>query len=69
MARQTQTYSAMMSELQTLLAEMQAEGLDIDAAIVKYERGQVLLAALSAYLKTVENKVVHRKADISSETD
>lgn len=54
-------YTSMMRELQTLLADMQAEELDVDAALKGYERGQELVARLERYLETAENKITQHK--------
>ena len=61
--RPSQDYTTMMQELQSLLTEMQAEDLDVDAALEKYERGQRLIAELERYLKTAENKITQRTLD------
>jgi exodeoxyribonuclease VII small subunit len=59
MAKETD-YRSMMAELQQLLADMQDDGLDIDAALTKYERGQKLIAELTKYLESAENKITKR---------
>jgi exodeoxyribonuclease VII small subunit len=59
-ARRSQDYTAMMQELQALLADLQAEDLNVDMALKKYERGQELIVALEKYLETAENKITHR---------
>ena len=53
-------YQTMMAELQQLLADMQDDGLDIDAALTKYERGQKLIAELTKHLESAENKITKR---------
>lgn len=50
----------MMDELQQLLADLQDDGLDVDAALQKYERGQQLVKELSKYLETAENTITKR---------
>jgi exodeoxyribonuclease VII small subunit len=64
-----QGYKAMMEELQMLLADMQTEDIDVDAAIVKYERGQELIAQLEKYLETAENKIMIHKVNEDSKAD
>ena len=61
MTKDKPDYQAMMSELQTLLNDMQDDAIDVDQALKKYERGQQLIAALSEYLKTAENTVTKRQ--------
>lgn len=56
-------YAAAMTELQQLLSDMQGDGLDVDEALKKYERGQELIAQLSTYLDEAENKITVRKVD------
>jgi exodeoxyribonuclease VII small subunit len=66
MARQPNNYKAMTQELQVLLADMQAEDLDVDDAIKKYERGQQLITELEEYLETAENKIIQHKLNKGS---
>ena len=57
MVKKTATYKAMMDELQSLLAELQDSGLDVDDSLAKYQRGQKLLEQLQAYLRDARNTV------------
>lgn len=50
-------YKSLMQELQSSIAEMQAESLDVDSAMAKYKRGQQLITELKVYLETAENKI------------
>lgn len=59
-------YQATMAELQQLLADMQGDGLDVDQALAKYERGQELIAQLTKYLDEAENKITVRKSEQST---
>ena len=61
MAAKKRDYKSLMQELQSLVAEMQTENLDLDAVTAKYERGQQLIADLKAYLETAENKIIKRE--------
>lgn len=61
MAGKAFDYKAKMQELQTLLADMQVEDLDVDLVIKKYEHGKKLTVELQRYLKTAENKITKRK--------
>jgi exodeoxyribonuclease VII small subunit len=53
-------YKSMMRELQQLLADMQADDVDVDAALAKYERGRELIKKLTGYLETAENHITKR---------
>lgn len=58
-------YQKLSSELDTILAQLQTNDLDIDDAIKLYERGIVISKELEAYLKTAQNKVTKLKQDFS----
>lgn len=60
MAKDKLDYQSMMRELQQLLADMQDDDVDVDAALVKYERGRQLIKELTDYLETAENKITKR---------
>lgn len=60
MAKQQIDYQSMMRELQQLLADMQDDDTDVDAALAKYERGRQLIKELTDYLDTAENKITKR---------
>lgn len=63
MTKESIDYRALMAELQQILADMQGDGLDVDAALKQYERGQELIRRLTAYLEQAENKItVHKLA-------
>lgn len=51
-------YKSLMQELQSLMAEMQTESLDVDSVMAKYKRGQQLITELKVYLETAENKII-----------
>jgi len=67
-ARKTGTYQQLSDELETIMLELQREDLDIDAALVHYQRGLELIGQLETYLKTAENKVTELKAKFSRDT-
>lgn len=69
MAKNTNDYKTMMAELQMLLMDMQSEGLDVDEAIAKYERGQKLITQLQDYLAVAENTVIKHKLQIREEIE
>jgi exodeoxyribonuclease VII small subunit len=50
-------YRALSDELETILLALQQDGIDVDMAMAKYERGLELIKQLEGYLKTAENKV------------
>jgi exodeoxyribonuclease VII small subunit len=56
------SYQALQAELDTILAELQREDLDVDAALQHYQRGLELVRQLQQYLETAENKVIELKA-------
>jgi exodeoxyribonuclease VII small subunit len=53
----TKSYQLLSSELEDVLTELQAEDIDIDAAVTAYEKGMTIIAELEKQLKTAENKV------------
>lgn len=50
-------FAAGLKELEDITAWFEAEDVDLDAALPRFERGMELAANLRAHLKTVENKV------------
>lgn len=63
MAKAKPNYRELMDELTSVLAAMQDDGLDVDEALKKYERGQVLIKELTEYLEQAENSIaVHKIA-------
>lgn len=63
MAKDVLDYKTMMAELSQLLAEMQSDDVDVDEALVKYERGQQLIHELEEYLAKAENTITKRKGE------
>ncbi len=55
-------YRQLNAELDQLLSELESAELDIDGALVKYQRGMEIVQQLERYLKTAENKVTKIKA-------
>jgi exodeoxyribonuclease VII small subunit len=55
-------YRDLNLELETIIAELQREDLDIDEALQAYERGLTITKELEAYLQTAENKVTKLQA-------
>lgn len=58
-------YRQLNTELDAILMQLQSDDLDVDEAVVLYERGIQITKELEAYLKTAENKVAKIKADFS----
>ena len=50
-------YQVLKAELESVMAKLQAEDLDVDEALHLYERGLELIQQLESYLKTAENTV------------
>ena len=50
-------YRAMSDELESIVADLQQDDIDVDVAMQKYERGLDLIKQLEKYLKTAENKI------------
>lgn len=55
-------YQALKTELESVLAKLQTEDVDVDEALSLYERGLELVQQLDTYLKTAENTVKELKA-------
>lgn len=55
-------YSALNQELDSILAKLQSDELDVNDAIALYERGMEITKQLETYLKTAENKITKLKA-------
>ncbi len=58
-AVQTVDYPKLSSELEAIIAKLQDENTSIDEAIKLYEQANVLIQALSKYLKSAENRLTH----------
>lgn len=54
-------YQTLNNELEQLLSELQSGISDVEASLVKYERGLEIVAELREYLKTAQNKVTKLK--------
>ena len=62
----TMNYQALQDELDVIMQALQGDDIDIDAALVQYERGLVIIKQLETYLTDAENKVVELAAKFSS---
>jgi exodeoxyribonuclease VII small subunit len=56
------TYQTLKSELDTVMAELQREDLDVDAALAHYKRGLELVQQLERYLGDAGNTISELKA-------
>jgi exodeoxyribonuclease VII small subunit len=61
-AQPTPTYQSLKAELDSLMAELQRDDLDVDLALLHYRRGLELVSQLEQYLKTAENQVTELQA-------
>jgi exodeoxyribonuclease VII small subunit len=52
-----QTYRELQDKLDTVLAELQAEDVDVDTALAKYQEGLKLVEQLEVRLKLAQNSV------------
>lgn len=59
-------YEQLRAELDTVLAELQRDDLDVDKALKYYRRGLELVRQLEKYLNNAENKVRELKAAFDS---
>jgi len=50
-------YQTLSSELETVLARLQAPDINVDEAVKLYEQGLKLVIALEKHLKQAENKI------------
>lgn len=54
-------YRKLSSQLDEILADLEAGDLDVDQAIAKYQTGMDLVKQLEKQLKVAENKIVKVK--------
>lgn len=52
-----QTYRELQAKLDAVLAELQAEDVDVDTALGKYQEGLKLIELLETRLKVAKNSV------------
>ncbi|MBI2008898.1 exodeoxyribonuclease VII small subunit [Candidatus Saccharibacteria bacterium] len=58
MAKETKRdYQAMDAELAEIIDWFESDKVNLDEAIVKYEKALALIAEIEKYLKTAENKI------------
>ena len=59
-------FGAKLQELEAITQAIDTDGLDLDDAVTKFERGMELSAQLKQHLQEVENRVETIKARFSS---
>lgn len=59
-------YEQLRAELDSIVAELQRDDLDVDKALEYYRRGLELVKQLEKYLNTAENKVRDIKSNFDS---
>jgi exodeoxyribonuclease VII small subunit len=64
-----QSYKQLSDELAKVMGELEGGDLDIDQAVVSYERGLQIVHELEAHLKEAENKVIELKASVDDEEE
>jgi len=60
-------YQQLTTELDSIMAELQRQDLDVDAALKHYQRGLELVEQLERYLKTAENQVTELKTKFNTD--
>ena len=65
MAKVSKTYRELMQELDEVMQALQAEDIDVDAAITHYEQGIALTKQIEAYLTQAENKLTELRKTVS----
>ncbi len=53
----TKSYQQLSTELDDIMAQLQTDDVDIEAAVKAYEQGMTIVTELEKQLKTAENKV------------
>ena len=55
--KKSSSYQELSAELDDVMAQLQADDIDIEVAVKAYERGMTIVRELEKQLKTAENKV------------
>ena len=61
MATKKTDFNSLNAELNQVLEVLQAEDIDVDQAVISYERGMQLIEQLEIQLKAAENKITKVK--------
>jgi exodeoxyribonuclease VII small subunit len=59
-------YRDLKDELDQVMQQLQDSELDVDQALVLYQRGQEIIKQLDAYLKTAENTIKKLKSNFKA---
>lgn len=65
----SQSLQQLFDELESIVAQFEKGGIDLDKSLALFERGLVLAAQCKERLKEVENKVVDIKKKFSLSDD
>ncbi len=65
----TQSLQQLFEELETIVAQFEKGGIDLDKSLELFERGLVLSDQCKSHLKDIENKVVEIKKKFSLNDD
>jgi exodeoxyribonuclease VII small subunit len=60
--KKTSDYRKLSSELDSIVAALEAADVDIEEAMRHYQRGMEIIKEIDTYLKQAENKVIKVKA-------
>ena len=70
MTKAAPNYRELQAELDGILNDLQASEIDIDKAMLLYEKGLKIVGQLDKQLKTAQNKIIKLKpTKVSLETD
>jgi exodeoxyribonuclease VII small subunit len=64
-----QTYKELSDELAKVMEKLEGGDLDIDEAVLYYERGLKVVRELESHLKEAENKVIKLKASLEDDEE
>lgn len=64
-----QSLQQLFDELESIVAQFEKGGIDLDKSLALFERGLVIAAQCKARLKEVENKVIDIKKKFSLSSD
>ncbi len=57
MATKKTDYQALTAELEEIINWFESDEVNLDEAVIKYEKAQELIKQIEAYLKTTENRI------------
>jgi exodeoxyribonuclease VII small subunit len=60
-------YQELQEELDSILADLQRDDIDVDAAMKQYERGLTIVQKLETHLKTAENTITELHAKFNKD--